>query len=168
MLQYSILHTEKVLRQNIALLKMAISDQNLELIPDYEQRIEVLQDLQFIDENSTVLLKGRVACEVRKATSSLPTAQINSLDQLCQRTRLDRADPREYLRELQPGRSCRATVMLRFPGENRRGAQVDRETRGGQGDPDRDQRSSGGDPDRQKSSRLGIQDDEVRFDGGHL
>jgi antiviral helicase SKI2 len=45
---------------------MAISNQNLELLPDYEQRIEVLKDLKFIDENSTVLLKGRVACEVRK------------------------------------------------------------------------------------------------------
>lgn len=44
---------------------MAISNQNLELLPDYEQRIDVLKDLKFIDENSTVLLKGRVACEVR-------------------------------------------------------------------------------------------------------
>lgn len=63
-IQYSIIHGEKVLRANIATLKMAISDQNLELIPDYEQRIEVLKELKFIDENSTVLLKGRVACEV--------------------------------------------------------------------------------------------------------
>ena len=53
-----------VLRENINLLKAAISDQNLELIPDYEQRVEVLKELQFIDANSTVLLKGRVACEV--------------------------------------------------------------------------------------------------------
>lgn len=45
------------------MLKEAISDQNLELIPDYEQRVGVLQELKFIDENSTVLLKGRVACE---------------------------------------------------------------------------------------------------------
>jgi antiviral helicase SKI2 len=44
---------------------MAISDQNLDLIPDYEQRIEVLKELNFINENSTVQLKGRVACEVR-------------------------------------------------------------------------------------------------------
>lgn len=58
------IHAEKVLRANIAQLKLAISDQNLELIPDYEQRIEVLKELKFIDENSTVLLKGRVACEV--------------------------------------------------------------------------------------------------------
>jgi antiviral helicase SKI2 len=53
------------MRANIASLKLAISDQNLELIPDYEQRIEVLKELKFIDENSTVSLKGRVACEVR-------------------------------------------------------------------------------------------------------
>ena len=53
-----------LLRTNIQFLKLAISDQNLELIPDYEQRIGVLQELMFIDANSTVLLKGRVACEV--------------------------------------------------------------------------------------------------------
>lgn len=53
------------MKASIAGLKLAISDQNLELIPDYEQRIEVLKELKFIDENSTVLLKGRVACEVR-------------------------------------------------------------------------------------------------------
>jgi antiviral helicase SKI2 len=41
-----------------------MSDQNLELLPDYEQRIEVLKELGFIDENGNVELKGRVACEV--------------------------------------------------------------------------------------------------------
>ena len=65
-LQYQFTHARKVLESNIAELKLAISDQNLELIPDYEQRIEVLKELKFIDDNSTVLLKGRVACEVRK------------------------------------------------------------------------------------------------------
>ena len=63
-MQFKILHGKKALRANIANLKNAISDQNLELIPDYEQRVEVLKELKFIDENSTVLLKGRVACEV--------------------------------------------------------------------------------------------------------
>lgn len=47
-------------------LRQAISEQNLELLPDYEARIGVLQELQFIDDRSTVLLKGRVACEVRQ------------------------------------------------------------------------------------------------------
>jgi len=54
---------ERVLRDNIADLKMAISDQNLELVPDYEQRVEVLKELKFLESNSTVSLKGRVACE---------------------------------------------------------------------------------------------------------
>lgn len=61
----------------LATLRLAISDQNLELIPDYEQRLDVLRDLRFIDENSTVLLKGRVACEV-----SLAPDQLMKLDTL--------------------------------------------------------------------------------------
>ena len=46
-------------------LRQLMSDQNLQLLPDYEQRIEVLQDLYFIDDGSRVQLKGKVACEVR-------------------------------------------------------------------------------------------------------
>lgn len=41
-----------------------MSDQNLQLLPDYEQRIAVLTDLGFVDENARVELKGKVACEV--------------------------------------------------------------------------------------------------------
>ncbi|KAF9270829.1 ATP-dependent RNA helicase [Marasmius fiardii PR-910] len=73
---YAIIHAEKVLRENIKNLKLAISDQNLELIPDYEQRIEVLKELKFIDENSTVLLKGRVACEINSANELILTELI--------------------------------------------------------------------------------------------
>ncbi|KAG7099859.1 hypothetical protein E1B28_001664 [Marasmius oreades] len=73
---YAATHAEKVLRENIANLKLVISDQNLELIPDYEQRIEVLKELKFIDENSTVLLKGRVACEINSANELILTELI--------------------------------------------------------------------------------------------
>ncbi|CCM03670.1 uncharacterized protein FIBRA_05814 [Fibroporia radiculosa] len=73
---YAIVHGEKALRTNIAELKRAISDQNLELIPDYEQRIAVLKELRFIDENSTVLLKGRVACEINSANELVLTELI--------------------------------------------------------------------------------------------
>jgi antiviral helicase SKI2 len=62
-------HKEKMLLANITSLKLAISDQNLELLPDYEQRIGVLTELKFIDENQTVQLKGRVACEVLSSTT---------------------------------------------------------------------------------------------------
>ncbi|KAF9075050.1 antiviral helicase [Rhodocollybia butyracea] len=73
---YSVIHAEKVLRARITMLKDAISDQNLELIPDYEQRVAVLQDLKFIDENSTVLLKGRVACEINSTNELILTELI--------------------------------------------------------------------------------------------
>jgi superfamily II RNA helicase len=58
---------------------MALSDQNLELLPDYEQRIDVLKELQHIDENSTVLLKGRVACEVRFPEAAQRTSSLISI-----------------------------------------------------------------------------------------
>ncbi|KAF8915101.1 antiviral helicase [Mucidula mucida] len=73
---YALIHAERVLRSNIDTLKLAISDQNLELIPDYEQRIEVLKELKFIDANSTVLLKGRVACEINSANELVLTELI--------------------------------------------------------------------------------------------
>lgn len=52
------------LRAQIEDLQLLISDENLELLPDYEQRLEVLHELNFIDDNNNVMLKGRVACEV--------------------------------------------------------------------------------------------------------
>jgi antiviral helicase SKI2 len=57
-------------------LQLALSDQNLELLPDYNSRIEVLKELQFIDENATVLLKGRVACEINSAHELILTELI--------------------------------------------------------------------------------------------
>ncbi|KAI1794031.1 antiviral helicase [Ganoderma leucocontextum] len=73
---YAFMHGKKVLEANIAELKHILSDQNLELIPDYEQRIEVLKELKFIDDNSTVLLKGRVACEINSANELVLTELI--------------------------------------------------------------------------------------------
>lgn len=61
---YSQVHHEQQLQRQVDELSMIISDQNLELIPDYYQRVSVLRDLKFIEENNTVNLKGRVACEV--------------------------------------------------------------------------------------------------------
>jgi antiviral helicase SKI2 len=52
------------LKQQIARLQRLILDENLELLPDYEQRLAVLHELGFIDDNQNVVLKGRVACEI--------------------------------------------------------------------------------------------------------
>jgi antiviral helicase SKI2 len=55
---------EWVIKENISQLRQLMSDQNLQLLPDYEQRCQVLKDLEFIDDASRVQLKGKVACEV--------------------------------------------------------------------------------------------------------
>jgi antiviral helicase SKI2 len=53
------MHDEWLIKENINQLQALMSDQNLQLLPDYEQRIAVLKDLGFVDENSRVELKGR-------------------------------------------------------------------------------------------------------------
>jgi len=63
--EFAMQHDEWVIREYITQLRQLMSDQNLQLLPDYEQRISALKDLGFIDENSRVELKGKVACEVR-------------------------------------------------------------------------------------------------------
>ena len=57
-------HDEWQVKENITQLRQLMSDQNLQLLPDYELRIQVLKDLEFIDEQCRVQLKGKVACEV--------------------------------------------------------------------------------------------------------
>ncbi|KAG9011591.1 hypothetical protein FRB93_002652 [Tulasnella sp. JGI-2019a] len=73
---YAVLHEEKQLLAKISQLKLALSDQNLELLPDFEQRIAVLKELRHIDENQTVLLKGRVACEINSTNELVLTELI--------------------------------------------------------------------------------------------
>lgn len=63
-MQFAMYHEKYRLEEAIEELKRRTSDQNLALLPDYQQRIGVLKELSFIDEESRVQLKGRVACEV--------------------------------------------------------------------------------------------------------
>lgn len=69
-------HDEWLIKGNIQTLKMLMSDQNLSLLPDYQQRTEVLKDLGFIDEDSRVQLKGKVACEIHSADELVLTELI--------------------------------------------------------------------------------------------
>ncbi|XP_075961573.1 superkiller complex protein 2 isoform X2 [Anarhichas minor] len=45
-------------------LLFLVSDQSLSLLPEYHQRIKVLQALQYVDSGGAVQLKGRVACQI--------------------------------------------------------------------------------------------------------
>ncbi|KAL8735712.1 MAG: hypothetical protein Q9181_002715 [Wetmoreana brouardii] len=73
---FSMYHDEWLIKENIVQLRQLMSDQNLQLLPDYEQRIAVLKDLGFIDDNSRVQLKGKVACEIHSADELVLTELI--------------------------------------------------------------------------------------------
>jgi antiviral helicase SKI2 len=57
------LDREVALRRKVNELKAAGSDESLQLMPDFRQRMEVLRRLGYVDGGS-VLLKGRAMCEV--------------------------------------------------------------------------------------------------------
>lgn len=69
-------HDEWKLKEDIKDLKRLMSDQNLQLLPDYEQRIQVLKELGFVDDLSRVQLKGKVACEIHSADELVMTELI--------------------------------------------------------------------------------------------
>lgn len=64
------------IENEIASTQRLISDENLELLPDYEQRLGILQHLDYIDEQHNVVLKGRVACEVNSGWELIITELI--------------------------------------------------------------------------------------------
>jgi antiviral helicase SKI2 len=69
-------HAEYLVKTQIQNIMHQMSDQNLALLPDYNQRVEVLKDLGFIDAESRVLLKGKVACEIHSADELILTELI--------------------------------------------------------------------------------------------
>lgn len=69
------LSKESSLEHKLEMLKIATSDESLQLMPDYKQRIEVLRKLSYIDGTS-VRLKGRAACEVNSCESVILTELV--------------------------------------------------------------------------------------------
>ncbi|GAB7361926.1 hypothetical protein MBLNU230_g1964t1 [Neophaeotheca triangularis] len=69
-------HDLWVIKDKIASLRGLMSDQNLQLLPDYQQRISVLKDLGFIDAQTRVELKGKVACEIHSADELVLTELV--------------------------------------------------------------------------------------------
>ncbi|KAJ3021953.1 hypothetical protein HKX48_007426 [Thoreauomyces humboldtii] len=73
---YAQIHSERILQQQVADLSHSISDQNLELLPDYHQRVDVLKLMNYVEEGGTVTIKGRVACEINTADELILTELI--------------------------------------------------------------------------------------------
>ena len=57
-------HFKTILHTYLNELKSLLSDENLFLLTEYQDMLKVLKALDYIDDKETVLLKGRVACEV--------------------------------------------------------------------------------------------------------
>ena len=64
------------LHNEVAELKFRLSDFGLALLPEYQQRVEVLKTLGYLDANCTVTLKGRVACEINTVNELVTTEMI--------------------------------------------------------------------------------------------
>ncbi|KAK8098800.1 uncharacterized protein PG998_012041 [Apiospora kogelbergensis] len=73
---FAMCHDQWLIKETIASLRQSLSNQNLQLLPDYEQRIQVLKDLSFIDAESRIQLKGKVACEIHSADELVLTELI--------------------------------------------------------------------------------------------
>ncbi|KAK4190592.1 NUC185 domain-containing protein [Podospora australis] len=73
---YAMCHDQWVIKTQIDQLRQALSNQNLQLLPDYEQRIQVLKDLSFIDNETRIQLKGKVACEIHSGDELVLTELI--------------------------------------------------------------------------------------------
>lgn len=69
------LSAESNLERKLEVLRLATSDESLQLMPDYKQRIEVLNRLGYID-GTNVRLKGRAACEVNTCESLILTELV--------------------------------------------------------------------------------------------
>ncbi|KJR83309.1 antiviral helicase SKI2 [Sporothrix schenckii 1099-18] len=73
---YAARHDEWLIRDKLADMRRAVDDSNLALLPEYQSRIAVLKHLGFVNDSSVVLLKGRVACEIRTADELVLTEVI--------------------------------------------------------------------------------------------
>lgn len=60
----ALLRAKHILTWRVSDLEFGLSDANLQQMPDFEARVAVLQRMGYLDENRTITLKGRVACEI--------------------------------------------------------------------------------------------------------
>lgn len=60
--EFAIVYERKQTERKRDKYKRLLSFENLALYPDYQRRLMVLRELNYIDEQDNVILKGRVAC----------------------------------------------------------------------------------------------------------
>lgn len=73
---YTLLERKNMLQERVDALSHLLSNESLQLFPDFLQRKAVLRTLGYIDENETVSVKGRVACEVNSCEELVVTEMV--------------------------------------------------------------------------------------------
>nr|WCZ58664.1 exosome RNA helicase MTR4/SKI2W [Seculamonas ecuadoriensis] len=74
--QYDQISRQKRLAAKMEQIRTALSDANLQLMPEFENRVRVLQRLNYLDADRIVQLKGRVACEINSCDELIVTELI--------------------------------------------------------------------------------------------
>lgn len=80
----ALMKEQKVYKDQMNELKYQMSDEALQQMPEFQGRIDVLQEIHYIDSDLVVQLKGRVACEMNCGEELISTECLfeNQLDDL--------------------------------------------------------------------------------------
>jgi antiviral helicase SKI2 len=70
---FTVLERKRTLHDRVEALSHLLSNESLQLFPDFLQRKAVLRTLGYLDENEAVCVKGRVACEVNTCEELIVT-----------------------------------------------------------------------------------------------
>ncbi|XP_053671367.1 SKI2 subunit of superkiller complex protein [Anopheles nili] len=62
--EFALVYDRKQLERKLEELKFQVSYESMSLYPDYCRKLQVLQELKYIDDMQQVAMKGRVACEM--------------------------------------------------------------------------------------------------------
>lgn len=83
--QYVAMEQRQKLVDEISELRRNLSNENLQLMPEFQQRVSVLRFLNYVDDNNAVQLKGRVAREINTVKDELIATELifeNALTEL--------------------------------------------------------------------------------------
>lgn len=72
----SIVRSEKVLSARLAKIAESTGDAGLMQLPEFQARLAFLQQTGYLDEDTAVTLKGRVACEINSGDEIVGTEMV--------------------------------------------------------------------------------------------
>ena len=72
----ALISRQSLLAERVDVLRACLDEGNLSQMADYNSRLDLLQRLHYVDGDRSVLIKGRVACELNTCDSVLGTELI--------------------------------------------------------------------------------------------